>query len=198
MGMNCPVCKTIGLNSTTLERELPASVCPQCGGTWISSTHYFTWLEKQGPHVAGKPAPGTPPPVSDSKGAKICCECGGILIRYHVGQEVPFAIEQCGRCKGIWLDKNEWAVLKAHNFHDELHLIFQSGWQKEIGRGDYLRKVQQSYEKQLEDYQRRVQQAYEKRFGPEIYAEINRIREWLAKQPHKAALLSYLNESAKE
>jgi Zn-finger nucleic acid-binding protein len=193
--MNCPLCKSVGLNSITLERELPASICPQCGGTWISSTHYWIWLEKQGPHAQQKPVIADASSVSDSKGAKICGECGGILLRFRVGKDVPFAIEQCGRCKGIWLDKNEWEVLKAQNLHDELHLIFSTDWQKGIWRETYERNVHDSSEKQREEYERKVHAAYEKRFGADVYAELKRIREWLNQQPNKAALIAFLNET---
>ncbi len=178
--MMCPVCKNIGLEPATLEKELPASICPKCGGTWISFGQYWTWLEKHGPHLAEKSSAGPCSPVQDSKGVKICSECGGILLKYHVGHELPFAIEQCGKCKGIWLDKSEWDVLKAKNLHDEIHLILQTDWQKAIRR---------------EEYEHTVEQTYKNRFGPEIYAEIKRIREWLARQPERQALLAYLTES---
>jgi Zn-finger nucleic acid-binding protein len=196
--MKCPLCKTVELVSTALERELPASVCPKCGGTWLSSTHYWAWLEKQEFHVERKSIPNETLPVVDSKGAKICCECGGILLRYHVGKQVSFAIEHCGRCNGFWLDKNEWEVLKAHNLHDELNLVFSTDWQKGIWREDYERKVHESSEKQREEYERKMREAYEKRFGAELYSEIKRIRDWLDKQPSRAALLSFLNETETE
>ena len=44
----------------------------------------------------------------------------------------------------------------------------------------------------------KVQHTYEKRFGPEVYAEIKRIREWLSRQPQRAALLAYLSETDRD
>ncbi len=176
--MNCPSCKTSGLNLIHLENELPASVCPGCGGTWISFTQYWSWLERQGPGLPERPISDPPLPVQDSKGAKLCPECGGILTRYKVGRECAFSIDHCGKCKGIWLDKNEWDVLKHRHLHDDLHLILDPSWQRQLRR---------------EESQRKLQAIYEQKFGTETYAEIKKIREWLARQPQRSALLAYLN-----
>lgn len=30
-----------------------------------------------------------------------------ILIKYEVGRDLNFTLEQCGHCHGIWFDKNQ-------------------------------------------------------------------------------------------
>lgn len=190
--MNCPACKNIGLNLVTLEQELPASNCPTCGGNWITSAQYWTWLEKRPPQQLQTP----PMPLApmDSKGAKLCPECGGILIRHKVGPEHGFAVEQCGRCQGFWLDKNEWEALKACGLHDQLHVVLSGEWQNQTRREEYARKVERQQQAAREEHQRKTQEHYAQRFGPEVYAEAERIRAWLAQQPHRAALLAYLSD----
>ena len=50
--------------------------------------------------------------VKDVQGAKICPECGRILLKYKVGHGLDFFVDHCSGCGGIWLDKNEWNALK--------------------------------------------------------------------------------------
>src|SRR5438477_1124844 len=152
--MKCPVCKTSPLTPANLEQELPAANCSTCGGNWVSSAQYWTWLEKHGPHIPATPAPPSSVPVTDSKGAKLCPECGHILIKCKVGHEVGFCIDECGACHGIWLDKNEWDGLKQHNLHDEIHLILDASWQRQIRN---------------EASKQNLEKIYEKRFGPESF-----------------------------
>ena len=53
--------------------------------------------------------------VLDSTNAKICPDCGRILIKYKVDNRLDFYLDQCGGCNGIWFDKNEWENLKLNN-----------------------------------------------------------------------------------
>jgi len=117
--------------------------------------------------------------MSEPKGAKLCPECGHILIKYKVGHGVGFSVYDCGACHGIWLDKHEWDVLKQHNLHDEIHLILDASWQRQI---------------RSEASKQKLEQIYEKRFGPETFAEIKKIQSWLAAQPQRSALLAYLGD----
>jgi Zn-finger nucleic acid-binding protein len=39
---------------------------------------------------------------------------------------LSFAIEHCGQCEGVWLDKDEWTALKGRSLHDDLQRICDS------------------------------------------------------------------------
>ena len=70
--------------------------------------------------------------LQESGKAKLCPECGAILVPYKVGHELPFSLDRCGHCGGIWFEKNEWEALCAWNLHDDLHFIFSKPWQDAV------------------------------------------------------------------
>lgn len=99
------------------------------------------------------------------------------MVKYLVGRGLPFTIDHCHGCKGIWLDGNEWEALKKRNLHDDLNLMFTSFWQKEAQR--------QARKKKMEGI-------YVDRFGADDYTEIKRIRYWLETKTNREELLAFL------
>jgi len=73
-------------------------------------------------------------PVNDIIQAKICPDCGRILIKYRVDNSLDFYVEHCGNCNGIWFDKNEWDNIKLNNLHDRYTTFLQNLGKKEFGR----------------------------------------------------------------
>ena len=67
------------------------------------------------------------------------------MVKYLVGRGLPFTIDHCHGCKGIWLDGNEWEALKKRNLHDDLNLMFTSFWQKEAQREARKKKMEEIY-----------------------------------------------------
>lgn len=178
--MNCCVCKTADLQPTTLETNLPARTCPTCQGIWLSSEEYLHWLAQHG-NLPEKPPAGDAPPPQDVPQAKICPECGHILRRYKIGHDLTFHLDRCNHCNGVWLDKNEWDVLKSHNLHDDLNLMFTNVWQMQV---------------QQEEKQQFFEAMYTQKYGTADYAEIRRIREWLYNHPRGMELLAFLTDKA--
>lgn len=177
--MKCPVCKTTELQPISLEQKLLASTCENCGGRWVSSTDYWGWLEQQDSTSSEEPFAEVVFEVNDTVAAKLCPDCGHILIKYKVGHGLNFFLDHCNSCNGVWLDPNEWEVLKSRNLHDELHRIFTTSWQKQIRE---------------EEIRGKFEKLYEEKFGEQDYAEIKRIREWLEQHPQRSSLLAYLIE----
>jgi Zn-finger nucleic acid-binding protein len=176
--MKCPVCKTTELSPINLDARLPAGGCPKCGGTWLSSFRYYEWLQVQGPSQPEKPYEGPPLTVSQTQDAKLCPECGRILIRYAVGHGTNFTLDHCGSCNGVWLDNNEWQALKGRNLHDEIHLIFSRDWQTQVRK---------------EERKKHLESIYAQHFGKD-YDEIKRIRQWLDQHPERGRLLAFLTD----
>ncbi len=179
--MKCPVCKTEELALSALEGLLSSRHCNKCGGNWIQSFEYWKWREHHREKLpefeesAAAPAPN--PPATGALVVKHCPECRSILVRYKVGHGFSFSLDQCGNCRGVWFDKDEWEALKARNLHDDVYTIFTAPWQSQVRR---------------EESQRNQEQIYLKKFGEEGVEEIKRMKEWIDSHPRKHEILAYL------
>ncbi|HYE66219.1 MAG TPA: zf-TFIIB domain-containing protein [Pyrinomonadaceae bacterium] len=177
--MNCPVCKTSVLSLNSLESNLSSLKCDDCGGNWIRGSEYWKWLEKHGQNLPELHGQGETLPVSETQEPKDCPECRWVMVKYRVGRELGFSLDQCSGCKGIWFDKNEWELLRSRNLHDDVHSILTAFWQTEAAK---------------EERSKRLEQIYVNRFGAEDYAEIKRVRAWLDAHQKKHELLAYLTD----
>jgi len=175
--MHCPVCKTRQLTRVDLDEQLKAATCDGCGGHWLSYSDYDAWLKAHGETLPERFFSDVTFQLEDVQGAKICPECGRILLKYSGGHGLDFCLDHCGGCGGVWLDKNEWEALRARNLHDEIHKVFSTSWQAQV-RGDRMRE--------------RLEAAYKSRFGAEAYQKVKDVRAWIQAQPQKNALLSFL------
>jgi Zn-finger nucleic acid-binding protein len=178
--MNCPVCKTPELISTDLESNLTSFRCPECGGNWIRGAEYWRWLERHGPNLPERSDQDSGLSLAEPGKHIDCPECRFRMVKYLVGHGFSFTLDQCGGCKGIWLDRNEWEALKERNLHDDVNAMFTSFWQAEAQRE--LRR-------------KRLEEIYISRFGAEDYAEVTRIRAWLEAHPKRPELLAYLTDT---
>jgi Zn-finger nucleic acid-binding protein len=175
--MNCPVCKSSELTPIDLESNLTSLQCADCRGNWIPGAEYWKWLEKHGRNL--------PERVDQDDGLSLaepgkpidCPECRFRMVKYLVGHGLPFTLDHCHGCKGIWLDGNEWEVLKKRNLHDDLNSMFTSFWQSGAQR---------------EARKKRMEEIYISRFGRDDYTEIKRIRWWLDTRVNREELLAYL------
>lgn len=168
--MNCPVCKSRSLIAHQLEPELAALKCEKCGGYWINSFQFWKWQEA---HHEIRGARADIESVAEPREAKLCVECGGILIRYRVGHSLPFSIDRCGHCGGLWFDRNEWEVLRGRNLVEEIHLIFSATTQQRF----------------------RLEDSFRRSLGEQDFAEVLRIKEWLTPHQHRGEILAFLQRS---
>lgn len=177
--MNCPHCHTTALAAHELEPGLAAQQCPECRGAWVGAADYWAWLRAHGPDQPARPAgEGAPPPAADSDRAMQCPNCGHILLRYKVGQDVSFLLDHCTHCGGIWFDANEWEILKSRNLHDDVHVMFSDVWQARIAQEEHAQE------------QERIQT---KKFGADDLDEVRRIKAWLAGRPLRYELHALLH-----
>lgn len=177
--MNCPVCKTAPLKLNTLDSALLSQSCEQCGGDWIPGAPYWKWLEEQGQNLPEIKVTTSEFPVADSPVYLDCPECQWRMVKYMVGRGTGFSLDHCHSCKGIWLDHNEWEVLKKRNLHDDLNSMLTEFWQ-----GEALK----------EERRKRFERINLAKFGAEDYAEIKRVRDWLGGHARKQELLAYLTD----
>lgn len=174
--MKCPQCLKTTLVASELEPGLAAGTCEPCGGAWISHRNYEAWRRLQ---VRDVPAagPATELAVSDIPKAKVCPQCGRLMLKYRVGHGLAFSVDHCDACGGIWLDRDEWAALKRHGLHDNLYHILTAAWQKAV-RDEGVRA--------------RMDEVYLSRLGRETFARAKEIRAWLADHPEKALILAFI------
>jgi Zn-finger nucleic acid-binding protein len=176
--MKCAVCKTVTLTSTTLDDHLPARTCGQCGGVLLSARDYWRWLDSRSARLPERSHEGPAITALDSPHIKTCAECGHLMLRYSVGHSTSIALDQCGACHAMWLDRGEWESLKARNLHDEVHLVFTAPWQSAVRR---------------EEARVRLDAIYRQRFGSD-YGEVTRIRDWVTQHPERDKIVAFLTD----
>ena len=176
--MQCPICAPVTLQSTVLESTPSAHHCPQCDGLFISSADYWMWREQHGPDLPEQPDSAPLPQSSAPVQAKQCPFCLHLLLPYHLSLDIPFTVDHCGACNGMWFDRDEWSSLQRRNLHDNLHQMFGEPWQRRLRRAEH---------------QVRMDVIYRAKFGAADYAEVRRVKAWLDAHPQRQALRAYLN-----
>jgi Zn-finger nucleic acid-binding protein len=177
--MKCPV-DGGALQRVRLDAALPAFQCGQCAGHWLRFGDYLGWREQQpgnAPESSPSGGPRTEPERREDGGVRRCPDCGSLLTRYRVGHGVPFALDQCGRCNGIWLDAHEWEALRERGLHDDLNRVFGPGWQHEVRTEEEHERTDAQFARQLGD------------------ADFGRTRDfaaWMNGHPHRSEILAYL------
>ncbi len=175
----CPVCNDIELRRILIEDDLPVHECRRCGGIWLSAYDYHIWLAEQDELPSQEADASDPLPVIDTDKLIVCPDCKRFLRRFKIWTDIDFHLDRCKHCNGVWFDKNEWQNLKRRNLHKQIHHFFTEPWQNKLRR---------------EETKKRFEKLYLDRFGAEDYAEIKRIKTWLAKHPQGPHLLAYLTD----
>lgn len=177
----CPICEDVVLlQPTHVENILPIMECRSCGGSWLRANEYALWLKSQHPGSFDESKTREASerfPVVESNKAAICPDCGHFLRKYRIGSKIPFQLDRCNNCNGVWLNRNEWEALKLADLHDEINQIFTEPWQKRI---------------QDELAAAKLDAMYEKKFGEDDYRRVKEMRKWLWDNPNRSILLAFL------
>lgn len=175
--MNCPVCKNVQLEAASLEHGLPAFKCSHCAGIWLMSNVYLRWRRTDAPPIGEEANGADPIPDLDIHTAKICPNCGRLMMRYRVLPNGALVLDRCGQCNGVWFDPDEWAVLVARNLYTRVNEFFTKPWQEHV---------------RAEEAHAMLDKLYVARFGNEDYAKVKELWKWLKSHPQRAMLLAYL------
>jgi len=173
--MQCPLCKTHTMAPVDLAPDLTAMACSTCSGVWLDRAKYDAWRAKQ-PADLPETNTAVQVAVTDTHKAKICPQCGHLLLPYRVGHGLPFSIDYCGACGGVWCDRGEWNAIKAKNLHDNLHDIVSQHWQTAVRQTEVQEAIEQTYARQL----------------GAAYMKVREFRAWLRGQPQKTLIAAYL------
>ena len=176
--MNCPV-DNAPLTRIELSAGLPAFECSSCHGRWVRYGDYLGWRERKGADVPITPHdPDVPAPAPElATPARRCPDCSRFLTRYRVGHGIPFTLDQCNQCNGVWLDAAEWETLEARGLHDDLHDMFGPGWQHGVRTEEQRRLTEVQFTRQL---------------GEADFARLREFGAWLAEHPRASEALAYL------
>lgn len=178
--MKCLMCEDSKLQREEIDKNLYGFVCDDCGGIWIHAKAYWKWIKGNGHLLKEKPQSETADlKVTESSEIKICIDCHHFLTRRKIGHGIKFHIDRCGCCGGIWLDKNEWEVLKSRNLHDEIHFMFSTNWQNEVLHAEQTK----SYEEEIE----RI-------LGHDHFLKVKKFKHWLYQSSHKNVIFAYLKD----
>ena len=165
------------LTAAQLEPGLAAASCATCGGHWLASEDYRAWFGARPEPPAAEREVRPPASIADVQHARLCPSCRRIMLRYHVGHGVDFAIDICGSC-GMWFDRDEWLALRARSLHDDLHLVATEPWQAETRR---------------DEARAHLETLYRKRYGPD-YDEVVRVWRGLEAHPQRESIVAFLDD----
>ena len=177
--MKCPV-DGGSLQRVRLDAALPAFQCGQCAGHWLRFGDYLGWREQQRVNVPEAPPSagrGSAEPEQSTGGPRRCPDCSVLLTRFRVGHGVPFSLDQCGRCNGIWLDAQEWETLRSRGLHDDLNRIFGPGWQHEV---------------RTEEERERTDAQFARQLGEADFGRTREFAQWAAAHERRSEIMAYL------
>jgi Zn-finger nucleic acid-binding protein len=178
--MKCPVCKNVFLEDRNLLGNFHVLGCSQCRGYWIRYDDYWNWFTSdsgQETFQDNLTESGAYLPSLESKQAKLCPDCGRILIKYRVDTRLDFYLDHCGYCNGVWLDNNEWELLLHHNLHNKMHQFFTDPWQKKL---------------RAETVKNQLDKNYLRKFGAEDYEKLKKVKLWIDSNDKKSDILAFL------
>lgn len=174
--MNCPICSYTTLKETETTDGLKIFNCEKCGGNYLKYQDYNSWLKSYDSNCLAKEG-NTVKPEFDSKQAKLCPECGRILIKYKIDKDTDFFIDYCKSCGSVWFDKDEFEFIKNKGLHNKIHLFFTGNWQQNIKdseKKDFLFKK------------------YTEKLGESDHKKIQEIKSWIDNHEKKKDLIAYL------
>lgn len=153
--LNSPVDSSVPLVLEALPEGLQVLRCPSTGGMWLRSQDYRNWVAMH-PQETPVSEPSGADVSPGDRLAKRCPDDGRLLIRHRVGHGLPFHIDRCGACGGIWLDVGEWQALRSANLHDALARIVGSAWQARVLAEELAQARQRTLKQKLgeSDYAR--------------------------------------------
>lgn len=175
--MLCPVCKSAVLVDKELELGLKGHSCNQCSGNWVRFHDYIEWKKAGETSYQVSAQDPSYDLEYDNKKANFCPDCGRILIKYKVSGAIPFYVDQCGSCNGLWLDRSEWEVIVGNKLQYQVNDFFTTEWQGKIRREMTAQWFEESYRK---------------KFGDDNYNKLKEIRRWIYEDKQKGEMISFL------
>jgi Zn-finger nucleic acid-binding protein len=110
---------------------------------------------------------------------RLCPRCGRFLTRHKISLDLPFTLDRCGVCAGVWFDAGEWAAVESRGLLPRLNHLFNDAHQHRM-----------TMEQRRRDYESRCRAIV----GEEAYERAIEIKRWLAGHPHAGTIRAFLDE----
>ena len=177
--LRCNCGATASLKPLALEPGLHAADCAECGAVLLQMSDWRRWRDAQA-HTDAPPATAAEPIATETQDhahARHCPACARLMERLSVDAAGAFRVDRCAPCQCLWLDRGEWQALVQRGLASQLDNLLSDGGQRRL---------------QAERLQATRMQALRQRHGSDRIDELQRIRSWLAEQPHRDELLALL------
>jgi len=176
MSLTCPSCQKGKLKPDFIDNLFRCNTCTQCGGHWFYLPDYLAWLDK-GKSEATISNVLVEKDEQDTINAMVCPVTGNLMLKYRISNNTSHRLDLSPTLSAIWLDKNEWELIKEEGLSRQLNRIFTEPWQRKI-KSDQAKET--------------FEAMYQEEFGEENYAKLKEMRDRLSNQKHKQAMLAYL------
>ena len=182
--MKSPLHSSVVLVKSELDIGLTSWRCPSSGGHWVPAPSYWKWHSELPPQLKeaqNRRLEKVRSPDFESqllRPALICPESNCLLVRYKVGG-IGIFIDRSPISGGIWLDAEEWSLLKENNNHASLHEILTSSYQKKILKEEAREALLHKFYSDL---------------GEDTAEELMNLAEWLKGHPRRRRIISWLHE----
>jgi Zn-finger nucleic acid-binding protein len=174
--MKCPTCKSPRLEPRDIEASLNSHSCPQCSGSFIVFEHYLQWQESS-PSIAQGASP--PLPQTEDPGPRLCPYCGRFMTRFRIALDLPFQLDRCGGCAGMWLESGEWAILRARGMLTRLNAIFADSYQLQLRQ---------------EEARRQQEDRYRTLLGEETFQRVQEFKRWSKPHAKRSVIMAFLED----
>lgn len=176
--MKCPTCKSTRLEPRELEPGLNSHSCPQCSGSFVVFEHYLDW-QSTSPTIAAAETP--PIPQTEDPGPRLCPYCGRFMTRFRIALDLPFQLDRCGGCAGMWLESGEWAILRGRGVLTKLNTVFADSYQLQLRQ---------------EDARRQQEERYRTLLGDDALQRVQEFKRWGKAHPKWTVILAVLEDKA--
>jgi Zn-finger nucleic acid-binding protein len=174
--MKCTSCKEGQLELGAIDGLFKAHICNSCSGYWVLVEDYLEWKDKNPTHdfsdsiICEEGA-------AESSRALLCPVSGSLMSKFRISSTTNHRIDYSAAVGGIWLDKGEWELLVESGVAGSLSAIVTRSWQHKL---------------RSESAKEHFAKIYSEKFGKENYSKVKAFRDWLALQPLKSDLKSYI------
>lgn len=175
--MKCPSCKGYELQPKELEPGLLAASCSSCKGSLLSLLNYRFWVDGQERVNETAIDDSELMAVDDIHHVKLCPKCLRIMAKYKFSNQNSNRLDYCAPCTEIWIDKDEWELIKLSGLTLTLAEIFSDKWQ---------RKLQQERRVNILDAR------FKDVLGEAKFEQVSTFKRWLEQQPDRQEVLRYL------
>lgn len=126
---SCPNCRTVDLLPGSDFDPVPNQMCDACLGRWVSLDDYEAWLLHQPApewHAGHQPRPL--PVTIETNRVHYCPEDGHEMTKHLISDSRELYLDRCGRCGGMWFDRQEWELLRSRGLQRAVHHLFLTPW----------------------------------------------------------------------